>query len=59
MVVPADIPVTVPPVLIVATEVDVLLHVPPLVPSVNVVFALVHTLEAPDILAGVVITVIT
>lgn len=42
--VPADIPVTTPPVLTVAIEVGVLLHEPPVVASLKVIMCPSHTL---------------
>ena len=45
--VPADTPVTMPPVLIVAMALLLVLHVPPVVPSVMVVVADVHKVVAP------------
>ena len=57
--VPADAPVTSPVALLtVATEVLLLLHVPPVVASVNVVVEPTHTADAPLIAAGSGLTVI-
>jgi hypothetical protein len=46
---PPDTPVTIPVAPTVAIEVLLLLHTPPGVPSVNVVDAPTHTLDAPEI----------
>ena len=55
---PGDTPVTTPvPDTTVATEGLLLLHVPPLVPSVKVVVAGVQIFEAPLIDAGAAFTV--
>ncbi len=51
MVVPDVIPVSRPPVPMVATEVALLLQVPPVVPSVKVVVLSAHT-PVPEIVAG-------
>ena len=51
--VPADTPLTTP-LLTVAVAGVLLLHVPPVVASVSVVVAAVHTLVEPVILAGAV-----
>ena len=55
--VPAAIPVTTPAALTVPNEGLLLPHVPPLVASVSVIEALIHTLAAPLIAAGNAVTV--
>ena len=50
--VPAETPVTTPPALIVATPMDVLLHVPNAVASASVVVKPAHTVNVPVIAAG-------
>jgi hypothetical protein len=50
--VPADIPVTRPPPLIVATPVLLLLHAPPPVPSLSAVVDPTHTLIVPPMPGG-------
>ena len=57
--VPVAPPVTVPSVPIPATDVFVLLHVPPVVASESNVVKPWHTLSAPEIAAGCVFTVTT
>jgi hypothetical protein len=52
--VPAETPVAIPVVEIVATELLVLLHAPPVVASVNVIDAPWQTADAPPIAAGIV-----
>ena len=49
---PEDAPHTVPPVVTVATPVLVLLHAPPVVPSVKAVLEPEHTVNVPPIEAG-------
>jgi hypothetical protein len=60
MTLPADTPDTTPVPLIVATDMLLLLHTPPGVPSVNVVVAPTHTPDAPAIVpaTGIGLTVI-
>ena len=55
--VPAATPVTTPVVLIVATEVLLLLHVPPAVASVKLVVNPIHTDAVPVMVAGKGLTV--
>ena len=57
MVVPDVTPVTVPPELMVATVVALLLHVP-LPPSVSTVVEFTHTEVAPEMVAGAELIVI-
>jgi len=52
VVVPADTPLTAPPVPTVATVVLLLLHVPPAVASVNEVILPAHTARVPVMGAG-------
>lgn len=57
--VPVPTPVTIPELVpAVACEVLLLLHVPPEVPSLNVIVAPMHTADAPVIAAGDGLTVI-
>jgi len=55
--VPAVTPLTTPPLEIVASPELLLVHVPPLVPSANVILDPVQTLVGPVIATGVVLTV--
>ena len=58
MVLPAATPVTEPPAeLTVAMAVLLLLHVPPVLVVVSVVLLALHRVLAPEILAGLVLTV--
>ena len=57
---PADTPVTTPvPPTTVATVVEALVHVPPVVPSVNVIVAPAQNAVEAGIVDGVVLTVTT
>ena len=50
--VPAETPLTTPPDVIVATDVALLVQLPPAVASVNVIVEFSHTAAAPAIPAG-------
>lgn len=57
IVVPADTPLTTPPLVIVAIEVDTALHVPPLTVLLSVAVAPVHTLDEPLIVPALAVAV--